>query len=438
MMAILGVVLFAASGAAIVVIRRTLRERLVERASFEVQRALFQREIPAGEEDRLVGECSVGTLAMGTSGPGFAHPPELDEGTWREIVARTSSVEMTFTEDRGVSGVTGARKLSDGRVRWAKVMVSEPAEFRVWRFVAIALTTILVALLVVAARAGLLMRRASHVLGESVRALKFDLSAPVPSTGMLELEEVATRLRALARDLGTAQHERAQLLAALAQEERLATVGRLTAGLAHEIRNPLAAIKLRVDLLGESSAGGAQDASDIRSDLAVVGSEVERLDRLLADLLLLTRPTARARVEKDIGKLASARALFVSPLAASRHVDIRVVGNATFPLDIDAVTRALDNLLVNAIDASPEHGSVEVEVGRRGDTLEIAVADEGPGIAPESVGKVFEPFFTTKARGTGLGLALARAVARAHGGSLDYQRDGQCTRFVMRLRNAAS
>lgn len=428
-MVVLGVLLFSASGFSILVIRHTLRERLADRADFEVQRALFQGEVPEADVT-LVGECSVGTLTLGSVRAGGAAPSPLDDETWTAITRGDANVKARRLEQGDLPVVVGARRQSDGRTRWARVVVSEPAEFRSWRLVGIALTSILVALLLTAARAVLSVRRAARVLHGSVAALKEDLRSVVPSTGVLEFEVVADGLRSLSLDLRSAQAERERLLAVIAQDERLAAVGRLTAGLAHEIRNPLAAIKLRVDLVRE-----AHESPDLRADLSVVAGEVSRLDRLLSDLLLLTRSSPRFPVPRNLGQLASERALLVRPLAALRDVSLRVTGEATLTCDADAIARAIDNLLRNAIEASPAHACVEVNVDHGSDEVVIAVVDEGPGTMAESVARIFEPFFTTKLEGTGLGLALARAVARAHGGSLEYERVGSHTRLVMRLRD---
>jgi signal transduction histidine kinase len=428
-MVVLGALLFSASGVAVVVVRQTLRDRLADRADFEVQRALFQDDAPEADVP-LAGECSVGTLTLGTAGAGAAAPYPLDDPTWAAIVSGGSSVKERRIEQRGLPVVVGARTQADGRIRWARVVVSEPAEFRAWRLVGIALTSILVALLFTASRAVLSVRRAARHLRGSVEALKDDLQSVVPSTGVVELEVVADGLRSLSLDLQSAQAERERLLAVIAHDERLAAVGRLTAGLAHEIRNPLAAIKLRVDLVSES-----HPSPELRADLSVVAEEVARLDRLLSDLLLLTRPSPRFLSPRNLGHLAAERALLVRPIAALRDVSLAVTGDATLTCDADAIARALDNLLRNAIDASPAHARVDVSVEHASDEVVIVVADQGPGTAPESAARIFEPFFTTKLEGTGLGLALARAVARAHGGSLEYERVGPRTRLIMRLRD---
>jgi signal transduction histidine kinase len=428
-MVVLGVLLFLACGVSILVIRHTLRERLADRANFEVERALLQSDVPESDVP-LTGECSVGTLTLGSAGAGGAAPSPLDEATWTALMPGGANVNARRLDHGGLPVVVGARRQSDGRIRWARVVVSEPAEFRSWRLVGIAVTSILLALLLTAARAVLLVRRAARMLDGTVAALKADLRSAVPSTGVGELEVVADGLRSLSLDLRSAQAERERLLALIAQDERLATVGRLTAGLAHEIRNPLAAIKLRVDLVRE-----AHESPELRADLSVVADEVARLDRLLSDLLLLTRPSPRFRVSKNLAQLVSERALLVGPLAALRDVALRVTGAATLSCDTDAIARAIDNLLRNAIDASPPHACVDVNIAHGSEEVVLVVVDGGLGTPPENVARIFEPFFTTKFDGTGLGLALARAVARAHGGSLEYERVGSHTHLVMRLRD---
>jgi signal transduction histidine kinase len=126
----------------------------------------------------------------------------------------------------------------------------------------------------------------------------------------------------------------------------------------------------------------------------------------------------------------------LAPWAKERRVAIGVKGAARAAVEADAVARALDNLLRNAVEASPEGGAVEVEIASEGAEARITVSDAGAGVDDKRRGELFEPFFTTKPDGSGLGLALSRAVAVAHGGSVLYSREASRTRFTLTVRTA--
>jgi signal transduction histidine kinase len=204
------------------------------------------------------------------------------------------------------------------------------------------------------------------------------------------------------------------------------------AGVAHEVRNPLAAIKLRTDLAETSGDLPLQ----VRDDFALIGSEVARLDRLVRDLLLLTGRKSAERVGTDLAELAEQRAALLRPWAAGHGVELHVTGRGPASIDVDAMTRALDNLLRNAVEASPQGEAVRLFVSVAGTRVHVTVEDKGGGVPDQSL--LFEPFFTTKTGGTGLGLALSRSVAEAHGGSLRYERRDGTTRFILELEAAAA
>ncbi len=243
-------------------------------------------------------------------------------------------------------------------------------------------------------------------------------------TGERELDRIVTALNESGHRLAEARRRSDELAARVATSERLAALGRVAAGMAHEIRNPLAAMRLRAE-----NALAAGDDSRLRRALTDVLGQVTRLNALVTELLAMTQNRETRPVPVDLAEFLAACTEQHRETAAARGVALMAqVGQGswvgTARLDPEIVGRILDNLLLNAIRHTPEGGRVEVAATEMGDRLRITVADTGPGIAPELRGSLFEPFVTGRASGTGLGLAIARELADAHGGRLSLLRAG--------------
>lgn len=439
LIAALGVVLFAGSTAAFAGMRREFRERLVERAQFEAERALDRISDADGGGRALVEECSVGMTrggrlpggALTGSAIGVDEPTAARLRSWLPAPGGRPHVELVLG---ATPGVVVARRALGGDVDWAMVEIAQPRVVAFWKGVAAALSLVLLALVAAAVDAVRVVRRAASSLEDSARTLASDLAAPVARPDVRELAGVADGLRSMAGALLVAQHERERLQSALAREHRHAALGRMAGSIAHEIRNPLAAIKLRVDLLREEES----EQTERSSDLSVCGDEIDRLERLVIDLLVHLRTAPPAASECDVGALANERVRLLAPWAASREVSVRATGAELALIDRDGLARALDNLLRNAVEAAPSASRVDVVVGRVAGALTVDVFDDGPGVRASDTAQLFEPFFTTKATGTGLGLSLTKAVARAHGGDVEYARDHARTRFTLTIPDAAS
>jgi signal transduction histidine kinase len=250
-----------------------------------------------------------------------------------------------------------------------------------------------------------------------------DLPA-LPRTGERELDRLVDAFNALGVHLAG---ERRRATSA----ERLAAVGRLTAGLAHEIRNPIAAMRLKA----ENALAG--DDGRRKSALAAILEQVRRLDVLLRDLLAMT---SQRNVNPAPTNLATFLQGTIEPhreLAASKGVLFETAEGSATPLspsfDAEQVHRALDNLILNAVQNTPSGGMVRVEADSRDGWVSFRVRDSGPGI-PDSVReRLFEPFVTGRADGTGLGLAIVREIARAHGGDVGATSDGNGATFEIML-----
>ncbi len=198
------------------------------------------------------------------------------------------------------------------------------------------------------------------------------------------------------------------------QLERLSQVGKACAMVAHEIGNPLAAIKATIQSIEpEAAKAGLQDP------ISVVYFEIDRLDKILGQLLGFVRHRAPRRTKTDIRSVVRK----AQSAVASRLEKVTFRATYAGPLfsahvDSDQIEQVLINLFLNAADAQPDGGSLSVSVENDGEHLLIRVEDEGPGIAPDLRQQVFESFYTTKATGTGLGLSICYRIISEHGGTI--------------------
>ena len=217
--------------------------------------------------------------------------------------------------------------------------------------------------------------------------------------------------------------------ARLAQAEKLAALGRLAAGIAHEVRNPLGVIRASASMVQEAFDRGTDDhrACDLIRD------EIDRLDGLIAALLTFAKPTRMSLGETAVEPVVARAATLAAEARAALSVKTDVRAGAV-RADADLLTQVLLGLVVNAAEAGA--ATVEIRATEEGDALRLEVADDGPGVAEEDVPTLFEPFFTTKDTGTGLGLSMALRIVEAHGGTLDVDAKGGLAggaRFVLSL-----
>ncbi|HEV2988559.1 MAG TPA: ATP-binding protein [Candidatus Angelobacter sp.] len=214
---------------------------------------------------------------------------------------------------------------------------------------------------------------------------------------------------------------------------RLAAIGRLTSGVAHEVKNPINAIVVHLEVM-------RQKLSDVdpaaRRHMDVIGSEIKRLDRVVQTLVDFTRPVELRLTEMDLRKLVDDVTMLASPEAERHKVHIDRAMNEPLPVRIDAdlVKQALLNIVINGVQAMSEGGTLRVEARREGENAVIVVQDEGPGIPADIRDKIFNLYFTTKSGGSGIGLAMAYRVVQLHHGSLEFDSIvGQGTTFYLRF-----
>jgi signal transduction histidine kinase len=279
------------------------------------------------------------------------------------------------------------------------------------------------------------LRRGADELQGALLTLQDNLRAPVPRPRATELGDIAAGLSSMAAHLADARDRERELEATLARGQRLAALGRVVAGVAHEVRNPLAGMKLRLDLLARSGGldGGA------REDVTVCLGEIARLNRLVESLLTVSRAKTLAQVPIDLAVLADERIARSAAVAQKAGVRLSRRGEGQAYGDPDALAGAVDNLLRNAVEASPTGGEVVVYLGTAHDgTAVLDVEDGGPGIPEARRAELFEPFFTTKPEGTGLGLWISRLLLEAKGASLRYDRVGDRTRMRIAFTRAVT
>jgi two-component system, NtrC family, sensor histidine kinase HydH len=239
---------------------------------------------------------------------------------------------------------------------------------------------------------------------------------------LLEANRAATRKAQLAAEqLAEANRNLRAAEATVRRTERLAALGQLSAGLAHEIRNPLSTIKASAEMLAKNVDNGSPVAHEMAG---FISSEVDRTNALVTRFLDFARPLALRLEKTEITEVIDEAVAEVEK--HTPPLDVSIYKNYSpdippFLVDRQLIVRVLYNLLLNAAQASPPRGSVTVKTRQLGDTVEIAVIDRGSGIAAKDRESIFNPFFTTKSSGVGLGLAIVSKIVDEHGGQISVE-----------------
>jgi signal transduction histidine kinase len=250
-----------------------------------------------------------------------------------------------------------------------------------------------------------------------------------------------------------------RLYSRMKERDRLAALGSMAAGLAHEVKNPLGAIKGAAQLL-EEVGPSAPDEPAAREFVGIILEEVNRLDRVVGSFLDYARPNAGNPIPLDVNAAVRRTVQIVSSQIADGAIDVQLELKDPLPrtrIDPEKLRQVLMNLLQNAIQAMDGHGKITVSTSARRttrgwnttsdgsvpsrrsltddpDVVEVSVSDTGPGISPKVLRNLFIPFFTTKSQGTGLGLAISQSIVRSAGGTIEVQsQPGSGTRFTIAL-----
>jgi signal transduction histidine kinase len=254
----------------------------------------------------------------------------------------------------------------------------------------------------------------------------------------LALGHVAARERAARARAEQLNREMEAAMGRLVRAEQLAAVGRLSAKMAHEVRNPLGAITLNVDMLGDIVREcPGPDMVEAQQMLHGIRNEVQALATLTEEYLVAAR-LPRPRLDKDsLNDVITELVGFLRPVAERQGVQIVLELDAGLPpvaFNRTMLKHAVQNLVKNSLEALNDGGRISVSTAGDDRAAMIRVADDGPGIPPDAADRLFEPFFTTKPRGTGLGLSIVRQVAREHGGEVTWtSRPGAGASFTIRL-----
>ncbi len=236
---------------------------------------------------------------------------------------------------------------------------------------------------------------------------------------VLAYSEVTEKLQVshdqLLQTVGNLQQELSEKNKALERKNRLAALGEMAAGLAHEIRNPLGGIQLYASLLKKD----VEDRPASHQIVEKIAGGVRRLEGLVSQVLQFSRDITAQRADCDLAQLVAQTLGLAAPKLTG--VDVRVDGPEALRVSADPLLlgQALLNLLLNAAEAMQSQGRLSVEYGPAGqETFFLAVSDSGPGIEPAVAERIFNPFFSTKESGTGLGLAIVHRIVEAHDGAI--------------------
>jgi signal transduction histidine kinase len=362
----------------------------------------------------------------------------------REVNGSSSVLSVTVPSNEGA--VVAVLRIDDQSARAAPLV----------RLVGLYTSVVGLALLVIAyfALTRLIVRPLDGLARAAERVASGTRRLAVPKTSVRELADLGTslgimterllheedKLRSKIDEVERATERLKEAQDRLVRSERLASVGRLAAGVAHEIGNPISALMGLEDLV----LAGGLSAEEERDFMTRMRRETERIHRILRDLLQFARPAAQPLGEEqqepgDVEVAVRDTAALVAPQRSLKDVSLSIDVSPKLPdvtLGHEPLMQVILNLVMNAADAVGSGGKIRVAAEPSPGGVRLSVEDDGPGVDPRVVSQLFEPFVTTKevGKGTGLGLAVCRGLVEAAGGSITLDRDyGRGARFVVEL-----
>lgn len=252
-----------------------------------------------------------------------------------------------------------------------------------------------------------------------------------------ELGQLAARFNEMTAEL----EKKGELEAKLQKVEKSAVVGRLASAIAHEIRNPLNYINLTLDQLRAKYVPEDEKKAETFDKLTVqLKTEVERINQLVSDFLRYSRPLKLNLTPTNLRQVLDNSLNIIEHQAEEQNIRISIIEheNASQILaDTEVLRSVFNNLFINAIQAMPNGGSLNVVISPDEDFAKIEIADTGEGISEENLPKIFEPYFSTKETGTGLGLAIVKRIIDEHSGTIEVEsKEGEGTKFTVKLPKA--
>jgi signal transduction histidine kinase len=275
----------------------------------------------------------------------------------------------------------------------------------------------------------------------ALRVICLAVAGNLTNTLAEALRRQFAKTRALADQLAEANRSLQQAEEAVRRSDRLAALGQLAAGLAHELRNPLGTIRASAEMLNRSVATENEVAREVAGFIA---EEVDRTNSLVTRFLDFVCPLELRRAPADLSQVLDRSVTMVEREAAARQVTVYKNYSPDippFPLDAELMERVFYNLLANAAQATAPGGAVTVKARPVADSAEVSVIDRGEGIEPKVMDSIFNPFFTTKADGVGLGLAICSKIVDQHGGRIAVESEpgkGSVFRVYLPMKEAPS
>jgi signal transduction histidine kinase len=445
-------------------------ERLLDEREPETQRALIKLArvyFPQLMREKLAAAAALAQASL-------ERAPASEKPFLEGLVARQAELSTLYEEYEGscnqlfavietsgeaqrgsepVRGVSGLEKRIDREIKVLGLMLDQRVAERVgaaeqrerrsaWAIIALSLFAIALGLAATAI-AGRLLAPIRTLTAAVTRVGQGDYSAEAPQSAKDEIGVLAREFNAMARALRERERQLEEKQAALVRAERLAAIGRISAQITHEVRNPLTSIGLNTELLEEAIAEAPLDppsGQEARQLIRAIGREVDRLSEITEQYLRFARFPKPVLAPADPNDLLEELLDFQEEELARAGVKLVRELAAACPAvvcDQAQLRQALLNLLRNAREALVHGGTIRVETRPLVTQVEISVADDGPGIPPDALEHIFDPFFSTKDRGTGLGLALTQQIISEHGGEIRCDSEiGRGTRFHIRLRRA--
>ena len=363
---------------------------------------------------------------------------------WSGSAGLESVAALTAAQDALSRELRALRAALDGRIRTVVVEAERRERSRGVLLIGLSVAAIAVGLLATAISARSLRPVRTLIAGVG-QIRRGDYTARLNLAGDDEISQLGREFDAMSGALEEREQALARQQQALLRAERLAAVGRVSAQVAHEVRNPLSSIGLNVemlqDALGRARFTTPAEADEVRTLLQSVTREVDRLTETTERYLRMARSPAPALAAEDVNAIVESVLHFAAGELTRAGVRVERRLDGTLPpalVDESQLRQVLLNLVRNAREAMEGGGTLKLSTSAEDGAVHVRVEDTGPGIPEQARAHLFDPLFTTKRHGTGLGLALSRQILEAHGGVLGCERTGpNGTVFHLRVPSAA-